>query len=333
MPPTEIVCPLCASAAPKPFVGDWEAFKLYDCPDCGAGFCDPFKNPGAGFYEEYEDLYPREAQTVTNPMSWEYDECLRRLAGRTGLRLLDVGCGGGAFLHRAKRLGFDVAGIDFDKERLEHVKKTLGIPSVHAGSIQDFARAHPERRFDVVTIFQVLEHLDEPASWLKTAFDLLAPGGLLFVGVPNRDRSFDPYVGHYGMARIDKPPNHLTRWSARALSGFIGKQGFEVLEARSLRDRRATLALILRDRLSFGLATKALSVDQMRHLEVEAARGKRSLGLRERAVQAAVAAKEAGINAVAAALYPLYWLAFPVVGLEGVILYCVARRPAGPPPS
>ncbi|HEX4046217.1 MAG TPA: hypothetical protein VH309_00190, partial [Elusimicrobiota bacterium] len=69
-------CPLCGGTAPKAFVRAWDGYELYDCPDCGAGFCAPFKNPGPEYYERKKDVYAASLQETTDPTSFEYDDAL-----------------------------------------------------------------------------------------------------------------------------------------------------------------------------------------------------------------------------------------------------------------
>lgn len=314
--PETLECPLCRRTGLKSFVRSWKEYRLFDCPDCGIGFCLPFKNPGPEFYAQFEDLYPHQAQETTDAMTEEYDTCLNALGAGDGRRLLDVGCGGGGFLNRAKKRGFDVSGVDFDAGRLDLVRTQLGIQDVHVGSIEDYTKTHPAARFDVVTMFEVLEHLDEPARWLGHARDLLKPGGRLFIGVPNRHRTFDPFQGP-GMDQLDNPPNHLTRWDAPSLRRFIEERSLEVVEIRPLGVPRPLLALLLRNRLRFGLATKALQVDELQHAPSGAKSG---------AVRGLVGVKEIAINALSFALYPLFWAAHRAFGWQGVVLYCAARR-------
>ena len=208
-------CPLCSARAPMIRVGRWADYDLYDCPDCGAGFCDPFTNPGPEYYEHKSDLYAVSVSETTDPMSFEYDEALallRRELG-SGARLLDVGCGSGGFLHRARAAGFSVSGLDFNSARANALK-SRGFEVFHGG-LPEFARGAQPASFDAITIFQVVEHLDDPLAWLGSAKSLLKPGGLLVVGVPNRGRTFDPFKDP-SIADVDMPPHHLTRWSAAA---------------------------------------------------------------------------------------------------------------------
>lgn len=320
-----MTCPLCGAAGDKPFVRKWKEFSLHDCPACGIGFCVPFKNPGAGFYHAFEDLYPHQAQTAPDPMSFEYAETLNSLRRdpAPGKRLLDVGCGGGGFLYVARQAGFDVAGIDFNEVRLKLIKKDLGIEKVFHGSIQDYAKTKPGK-FDVVTMFQVLEHLDDPASWLAAIKELLAPGGKVFIGVPNRNRTFDQFRGP-GMEELDNPPNHLTRWDAAALSKFVAKAGFEVLDTRALGVPRPLLALLLRNNLRFGLATKSLGVDELQHVKPSGAAGAPPSG-KAAVVKALVGVKEALINGASCVGYPLFLAAKAALGWQGSVLLCRARR-------
>jgi SAM-dependent methyltransferase len=254
-------------------------------------------------------------------MSEEYDSALAWFGSQDvrGMRLLDVGCGGGGFLKRARDRGFDVTGVDYNEERLAAVRKELGVDAF-SGSLEEFAKARPDERFDVATIFEVVEHLDDPGRWLDVMRSLLKPGGLLFVGVPNKDRAFDPFTGP-AMEWIDNPPHHLSRWKPAVMAKFVASRGYRVLSCRSLGVPRMLLALLLRKRLQLGLATKALQVDEIRH----AAKGS-AAPPRASVILALVAVKEALINAAAWLLYPLFRIASRLFGWQGVILLCVAQR-------
>ncbi|MBI3551224.1 MAG: class I SAM-dependent methyltransferase [Elusimicrobia bacterium] len=319
-------CPLCSGARDKKPLKEWRSYRWWDCAECGIAFVTPFKNPGAAFYAQYADLYPHEAQEAPDAMSFEYGECLSSFAGRevSALRLLDVGCGAGGFLNQARKRGFQVWGLDFDEGRLKLVREKLGIPSVHQGSLPDFAAGHPEERFDALTMFQVIEHLDRPADWLAAALRLLSPGGRLFIGTPNRDRTFDPFQGP-GMEEVDNPPNHLTRWRAQSLKRFVESSGFAVVELKALGVPLPLYALMLRNTLRFGLAARALKVDQIQHAAPASAS---TPGMRAVLVQAAVKLKELLINSLAFLSYPLFRLACPLFGWQGAVLYCVAEPKA-----
>jgi len=322
-PDAVAACPLCRTAVSGPPVRTWAEYRLHDCPACGFGFCVPFKNPGAEYYARLDEMYPHESQSATDPMSEEYDACLDFFKDKeiAGLRLLDVGCGGGGFLKRARDLGFRITGVDYNAERLAAVGAELGA-DVFAGSIEDFARARPDERFDVITIFEVVEHLDDPGRWLDVMHSLLKPGGYFFIGLPNRERTFDPFTGPT-MEWIDNPPHHLSRWTAPVLRRFAEDHAFRVLDCRSLGVPRQLLALLLRKKLQFGLATRALKVDEIAHAPAAA-----EAGTKPRLILALVAVKETAINAAAWALYPFFRAACSVFGWQGVILLCVAQKPA-----
>ena len=316
-----IPCPLCGSAGPKTLVREHGGYRLYDCRDCGLGYCEPFKNPGAEYYEHNTDQYSVTLDERTDPMSFEYDEALSflRRAMPRGARLLDVGCGSGGFLFRTRAVGFDASGVDFNAARAAALKER-GF-DVFAGGLPDFARSARRGSFDAVTLFEVIEHVDDLGAWLEAAKSLLKPGGVFVVGTPNRDRTFDPFQGP-GLEAIDNPPHHLTRWSAAALSGALSRHGFEVLECRPLGYPLPLLQLILRYRLSFGVARKALKVEQVRYAPSGGAAPAGS-GL----IKALVAAKSALIDAAAWAIYPFFRAAYQLLGWQGVPLIAIARRP------
>jgi SAM-dependent methyltransferase len=185
----------------------------------------PFEAASSGWYAQAE-LYAeahRPVQEILAP-TWEQ----RRVASSAGAgqSLLDIGCGGGIFLALAGNKGLRATGLDIQNRQLQWAAEVASDAELHQTTLEEFARAWPERRFDVVTAFHVLEHLQDPIPFLCTAAERLNPGGRLAVAVPNRDRMrLDPRVDE-----VDVPPHHVTFWSTGALSFALGTVGLEQVE-------------------------------------------------------------------------------------------------------
>ena len=106
-----------------------------------------------------------------------------------GLRLLDIGCGGGLLSEPMRRLGFAVTGVDASE-------RNIGVAQLHAehsGLIIDYRASTAEALietseapFDLILNMEVIEHVAEPATYLADCSRLLAPGGLMIVATLNK---------------------------------------------------------------------------------------------------------------------------------------------------
>jgi SAM-dependent methyltransferase len=149
-------------------------------------------------------------------------------------KLLDVGCGDGRFLRHAKEQGFEVWGIDFDKKSVENVKRSLGIDTVFAMSLEEFYEYAKEKnlKFDVIIFFEVLEHQDKPREFLERVKGLLKEGGYIAGSVPNRERLFVEIYWKYFHG--DHPPHHFLRFSKSSLEKALNFSGFKDVEVYKL---------------------------------------------------------------------------------------------------
>jgi SAM-dependent methyltransferase len=152
------------------------------------------------------------------------DLSVRHLARPKGeARLLDVGCGNGAFLSRMRALGWRVHGLEPDPAAAK-AARALGIDVV-VGTLAD--TAWPDGSFDAVTMSSVIEHLHDPGGSLAVCRRLLAPGGTLHIMTPNADA--------LGVARFGshwrglETPRHLVLFNPRALSLLLDRCGFEAV--------------------------------------------------------------------------------------------------------
>ena len=117
-------------------------------------------------------------------------------------------------------------------------------------SIEDIAREFKDRRFDVVTFFEVLEHLDEPLEFLRKVKTVLKPGGYIALSVPNRRRTLDIH----GIE--DNPPHHLTKWDMDSLTGFLESNGFETVKRVVKTLDREDVAGVLKAKIRFGISRR-----------------------------------------------------------------------------
>jgi len=106
-----------------------------------------------------------------------------------GLKLLDIGCGGGLLCEPMTRLGFAVTGVDASERNIEVARahaEAMGLAIDYRASTAEALLDQPEALFDLVLNMEVIEHVAEPGQYLRDCTDLIKPGGLMIVATLNR---------------------------------------------------------------------------------------------------------------------------------------------------
>jgi len=185
-------------------------------------------NPALEEYYEYDTLDPK-GRTAR-----DYMRALLDLEGQVrGRDLCEVGCGTGGFLAFAKSKGWNVLGVDSSSENIQKTKAR----GVDALQINVFDYAAPAR-FDVVVLWDVLEHPQDPGKLLAKCRELLKPGGRLLIAIPYDPNSVS-LMGRliYGLSlgKIRGPASkwyileHTSYFSKKGLRGLLAKHDFEVV--------------------------------------------------------------------------------------------------------
>ncbi|MBY0502383.1 MAG: class I SAM-dependent methyltransferase [Bryobacteraceae bacterium] len=156
--------------------------------------------------------------------------------------LLDVGCGGGLFIHHIQRAGYPVLGLDFSIDAAELAWRRHHVPAF-VGTLTQAPLA--PGRCGVVTMFHVLEHLFHPTEYLEAAHELLHPEGRLIIQVPNAACLQFLLLGeHWNGLDV---PRHLWDFRPDDLEVLLDQCGFESVRHKhfNLRDNPAGMATSL----------------------------------------------------------------------------------------
>ena len=227
-----VACPLCR-VAPKPFGVDHQGLHLAQCPQCGLQFQSPRPVFDDLVRAVYGSAYHPPGEHVLDAIRrYQFERQARWLERRSsaGRRLLDVGCGSGAFVAFARARGWEADGTD-----------VVLTPAAAATGARLWAGQLPSidfggRRYHAVRFNQVLEHTQDPLAELRAARAVLEPGGTLHVGVPNLAgfsitlKSWQSRLGlkrrrwkHYGAL------HHLWFFTPRTLTRVVETAGLEVI--------------------------------------------------------------------------------------------------------
>jgi len=183
------------------------------CAVCDLGYFAPPCPGDAHFYQQLQT------------QSWYYQDSKPEYAYaapfvRAGQRVLEVGCGKGAFGSYLAP-GTIYRGLEFNDEA---VRRALDAGlDVRREPVEEHAAVHPGL-YDVVCSFQVLEHVPAPGSFIHACVGALAPGGRLIVAVPAEDS----FLALAANAPLNMPPHHVLRWSDRALRNLAEREGLLV---------------------------------------------------------------------------------------------------------
>jgi 2-polyprenyl-3-methyl-5-hydroxy-6-metoxy-1,4-benzoquinol methylase len=206
-------CVACGFVWVSPRLEDAELQALYDSERYWRS--DSPRTVGYGDYRGDARLYLRTFRR-------RLDRALR--GGPHGGRALDVGCGAGYCLEVLAERGFDAYGVEVSETIAREAKARVGAGRVHAGTLE--TSPHSPESFDLVTMWDVVEHVVDPRALLERTRRLLRPDGLLVLETQNVDSLFARLLGrrwhHY------KHDEHLSHFAPATLSRLLQETGLRV---------------------------------------------------------------------------------------------------------
>jgi SAM-dependent methyltransferase len=207
---------------------------LNECADCGFRFFDPKFGGNEAFYRELE--HPN----YYSPGRPEFARTVGFAVQRRLKRILDVGCGSGAFLDLAKAAGLVTEGLELNTAAAEKARAKQH--RIYGCLLHELQPEQMDQPYDLITLFQVLEHVPDPVRVLQDARARLSAGGFIAVSVPSEN-------GVCRLAPLDPhqwPPHHTSRWRyadfaqvAKRCGLRISEQGGDMLFGKGIEERWA----------------------------------------------------------------------------------------------
>ncbi len=251
-------CPFCEHSAVVRFQRN-DSF-IWECSgeDCGLGFLNP-QPTNEQLSTAYANLYYPDSRgkqgvsfenTPIEILEQAFEYLAARLGNLKGLELLDYGCGKGRLCSLAGRRGMSVTGIEPSAAARREARQS-GI-SVF-GALEELIRSNPHTRFDMITLWDVIEHLHFPWCDLHSLKKVLKPGGYLLVSTMNT-RSLRARLEGMKWENYSNP-THTFFFNRHSLAAMISRSGFSTTEEWVLPIRYAHHGFFRRLAYRFLVAT------------------------------------------------------------------------------
>lgn len=232
----EVRCNLCNSISTELlFVKD--SFNIVKCTKCGLVYVNPrptkkeIKEIYSFAQKYYLDLSLNQIRQGEEIKRFEgYIEIIEKY--KNNGRMLEIGCALGLFLKVAQEKNWEVYGVEFSDDLAEFARRRFGLKAI-AGGIEE--TKFPSDFFDVIVLWDVLEHMLDPINALRCSIKILQKDGYLFLTIPNID-GFVPRVTYYlfgktfGIWQHPSPPAHTYEFSNKTITKMLELANFEVIE-------------------------------------------------------------------------------------------------------
>ena len=201
--------------------------QLVACSNCGLQFVSPRIHPDlilVGYRQGTDEMFV--SQATARERTFERALVLiEKLAPERG-RLFDVGTAAGSFIHVAAQRGWEVAGCEPNQWLCDWGHKTYGL-DIRVGTL--FDQGYADQTFDVVTVWDVLEHDSDPMALLQECRRVLKPQGLIVVNCPDIGSWIARLMGRRWLMLVS---THLYYFTRRTLGELLRHAGFEVLHTQ-----------------------------------------------------------------------------------------------------
>lgn len=224
----QIACPICEGAKfTRLFEVKGEPFVR--CDGCGLMLINP-----RPVYEQVMDTYDA---GYSRGYAQKLEKKLRRVRRwvaavkcryETGGRWLDVGCSIGAVVVAAKEAGYEAYGIDVEPWGLNYAREQLGLRHLDQGLLEE--KDYPMAYFDVISLYEVIEHVPDLNGLVAELARILRPGGVLDIRTPD--------MGHWRVPTpietwdAIKPSEHLYYFNASTLGRLLARHGLRIVRKR-----------------------------------------------------------------------------------------------------
>jgi len=204
----------------------YREYKHFRCDECGyETFVRHDSGIAADLYENDAD-YIDDLNILTNSddlILWHHLKAIKFIQSRfqpDSTSTLDIGCFNGFFVKKLISLGYDAHGVDFNKSAIAYGQENFGLASVISTQTIE-GMIDQGMLFDVITLFEVMEHLPDSKTFLYNVSRLLKDGGVLILSTPNNKMCWRP--------ALDFPPHHLSRFTTRSLELYVSQFGMHPL--------------------------------------------------------------------------------------------------------
>jgi 2-polyprenyl-3-methyl-5-hydroxy-6-metoxy-1,4-benzoquinol methylase len=203
--------------------------NIVECLNCGLVYANPRYDSGEMLakYQAVEDpLYVEEREGRVLTFERHLHPLEEIMSPGDGRRLLDIGCHIGVFVEIAARHGWDAWGVEPSHWAASHAQQ-IGLQVVE-GTMA--TASFEDESFDVITMWDVIEHLEHPSAEVRQAHRLIKPGGLLVAHTMDLDSVFARFMGQRWPWLMEM---HIYYFTRRTLTVLMEQAGFQILSIKS----------------------------------------------------------------------------------------------------
>lgn len=206
--------------------------QVVRCPKCTHRYVSPIPTATESMYSEVTDDFYLESESYRKDTFADFLGETERLTKISSGRCLDVGCSAGLFLDVAKAKGYSTFGIELSRWAVELARSKGHV--VYNQSLFDH-RVDEKDKYDLVTAFDIVEHLEDPRSALKQLKSLLRPGGALVGIVPDMDAWHMRLLGQHHWLVVLMHYQYFSRQSLRLLLKDVFQDKWKLVLAPAYR--------------------------------------------------------------------------------------------------